>query len=115
MEDRIFIGSAKIIKTRYGYDILSQSICEEDSKDYWKKARNGKHYLNFSAIPKKSPDQYGNTHYLTVNQDNRGENNREEKKVEEEKLQEEIDKEELKNNTCSEEEEEEINPDDIPF
>ena len=114
-EDKIFIGSGKIIKTNHGFEFLSQSICQEDSEGYWKKAKNGKHYLNFSAVPKKNPDQYGNTHYLAINTyEGKNGNNREEEKVEEEKLQEEIDKEELKNNTCSEEEEE-INPDDIPF
>jgi len=111
MEDKIFIGSGKQIKTKTGFEFLSQSICIEDANPYIKEAKNGKHYLNFSAVPKKNVDQYGNTHYLAINQDYK----KDVEKVEEEKPQKEIDEEELNNNNCVEQEDDYINPDDIPF
>ena len=113
MENKIFVGSGKSFGNYGGINI---SLCQEDLQEHWKQSsKNGKHYINLTISKKKNTDQYGNTHYVAVNTyQGKGGNSREEK-VEEEKIQEEIDKEEFGNNTCSEEEEEEINPDDIPF
>jgi len=112
MEDKIFVGSGKSFGNYGGINI---SLCQEEIQEHWKASKNGKHYINLTISKKKNADQYGNTHYVAVNTYSK-DSNVQEKKVEEEKPQKEIDEEELNNNNnCVEQEDDYINPDDIPF
>ncbi len=114
MEDKIFVGSGKSFGNYGGINI---SLCQEDLQEHWKQSsKNGKHYINLTISKKKNTDRYGNTHYVAVNTyEGKGGRSSQEEKVEEEKLQKEIDEEELNNNNCVEQEDDYINPDDIPF
>ena len=64
-EDKVYCGSGK---TFGQYGQIGIDICYEDiPKEYWKKGKNGKHYIKLNVCAKREQDQYGNTHYVAVN------------------------------------------------
>lgn len=49
--------------------MINISICLSDiPEDKRQKARNGKWYANFTIDERKEPDQYGNTHSVSIQQ-----------------------------------------------
>jgi len=70
-----FIGKGKIIK----WDNIIGSICLDDIPDKSKvESRNGKTYVNIFIGKKKEKDQWGNTHYIKINEFKHRENNQSE-------------------------------------
>jgi hypothetical protein len=61
---KLYCGSGKIVGQ---YGIISMSVClDELPQEYITTAKNGKRYINLKCCPKKTPDQFGKTHYLEV-------------------------------------------------
>jgi len=65
MSKTIYLGNGK---AHNEYDLINFSICLTDiPKAAIQVSKNGKKYLNMTIARKKdSPDKYGNTHYVKV-------------------------------------------------
>jgi len=61
MNDKIFVGSGKTAK--YSTKI---SICLSDIPKEHITESKGKKYINLELKERREPDQYGKTHYVTV-------------------------------------------------
>jgi hypothetical protein len=115
-KQKIFVGSGKEIG-QYGNIAISFAL--EDVKQYAKEAPNGKHYINLVVGKKKEKDQYGKTHYLSVNEYNpETKEERSAKQATENALNEEYGEpiiSEEKDDIPVVEDDQEINLDEIPF
>lgn len=61
MSEKIYTGSGKQMK--YGVKI---ALCLSDIPKEHIFEHNGKKYIKLNVMPRKEPDQYGKTHYITV-------------------------------------------------
>jgi len=64
MADKIYCGSGK---EKFDGDMISVSVCLEDYPKEYLSEYNGKRYLKLDVCKKREVDQYGKTHYVTVN------------------------------------------------
>lgn len=62
-EDKIYCGSGK--KSQYGTNL---DLClSKIPKEHITEDKNGNKYIKLKVDERKNPDDYGNTHYITVN------------------------------------------------
>ena len=66
MNDKIYVGSGK---TFGKFSQLSINICISDipKEHIFKSEKTGKSYVKLNVCAKKNIDQYGNSHYVSVN------------------------------------------------
>ena len=64
MADKIYCGSAKEINTSFG-KIMKVSMSKKDIQLLTENL-NEKGYINLNIQERKTPDNYGNTHYVIV-------------------------------------------------
>lgn len=62
MSEKIYCGKGK--ETKYGVNL---SVCLTDIPKEFIKESKGKKYVNLTLNSRKEKDEWGNTHYLTVN------------------------------------------------
>lgn len=60
-EEKVYIGSGKQLK--YGIGI---SVCLSDLPKEYMFEYEGKKYIKLNVMPKRETDQYGKSHYVTV-------------------------------------------------
>ena len=62
--EKIYCGSGK---EKFDGDMISVSVCLDDYPKEYLSEYNGKRYLKLDVCKKREVDQYGKTHYVTVN------------------------------------------------
>lgn len=66
MSDKIYVGKGKKVGQ---YEIISASICIDDILPHAVKSdKNGKRYVNIDISQMRSPDQWGKTHTISINE-----------------------------------------------
>lgn len=63
MDERVYCGNGKNIKTQYG-DLLKLSLTEDDVKALQENLDNG--WVNINVKQRREPSQSGFTHYLEI-------------------------------------------------
>tara|TARA_B110001452_G_scaffold138806_2_gene115399 strand:+ start:962 stop:1207 length:246 start_codon:yes stop_codon:yes gene_type:complete len=68
VNETIFLGSAK---TLFDGNLIKGSICINDIlehfKNYGTETETGKQFLPIEVCKRKSPDDFGNTHFIKLN------------------------------------------------
>jgi len=67
MADKIYCGSGKEKTFENGGSIISISVALEDYPKEFLTEYNGKRYLRLDVCRKREIDQYGKSHYVSVN------------------------------------------------
>ena len=64
-EKKIYISNLRPIGNSAG---LQGRLYKHKLDDLWQTDNKGQEYINFNLWPNREPDQYGNTHAMTLNQ-----------------------------------------------
>ncbi|MHC1623302.1 MAG: hypothetical protein ACXQTR_01775 [Candidatus Methanospirareceae archaeon] len=69
MSEKIYCGNGKAFRFQNGGEKIALSVCLDDiPAEYKKVSKNGKTYVNLELFANRNGEnQYGKTHYITVN------------------------------------------------
>ena len=66
MSEKLYCGKGKVVEGKFG-NFMKLNLCISDIPAEFKdEARNGKLYTRLNISRMKNPDNYGNTHTVTV-------------------------------------------------